>query len=299
MGEFFSILCSVFWAGAIIFYRLAGEKFPPKLLNLYKNLISTSLFVLVCLFVGEKLIPNGFEWIDLILLGVSGFLGITLSDTFLFMSINRIGASLIGIIEAVYLPFVFLLSAVFFGENIEYRVYLGASLIVLAIVISSIDFEQSKHLPIKDLMYGIMYGVLAMFFTAFSIVMIKKPFIVEYSVLEKYSALWSTTARMSLALCFLILMYFFGSEKNFFGRMKQRSFWHHVVPGSISGGFLSMGIWIIGMKLITRVSVGAVLNQLAVVFIIVFAALFLREKITIKKAFSLILAVIGGLIVIL
>jgi drug/metabolite transporter (DMT)-like permease len=81
--------------------------------------------------------------------------------------------------------------------------------------------------------------------------------------------------------------------------MRQRPFWHYVVPGSISGGFLSMGIWIIGMKLITSVSVGAVLNQLAVVFIIVFAALFLREKITIKKAFSLILAVIGGLIVIL
>ncbi len=226
-------------------------------------------------------------------------MGIALSDTLLFTSINKLGASLIGVIEAVYLPFIFFITAVFFGEHIETRVYIGAGLVVLAIVISSIDLEQTKHLPFNDLISGTAYGVVAMFLTAFSIVMVKKPFIVEYSILEKYPAIWSATARICCAVIFLLIYYIFGTERGFFGRFKESNMWKFVVPGTVSGGVISMGIWILGMKLIDKVSLGAVLNQLAVFFIIVFAAIFLKEKITIKKFISLVLAVIGGIIVVL
>lgn len=299
MGELFSVLCSVFWAGAIIFYKKAGENFSPRALNLYKNAISALIFLTLCFFIGERFLPDNFKAIDLVLLGISGFLGIAVSDTFLFMSINRLGASLIGIIEAVYLPFIFFITAVFFGEQIDFKIYLGAGLVVTAIVISSVDLEQTKHLPMDVLLSGIAYGVIAMFLTAFSIVMVKKPFIVEYSILEKYSAIWSTTVRICCAVVFLVFFYALGPDKGFFKRFKEKNMWKFVVPGTVSGGVLSMGIWVLGMKLITKVSLGAVLNQLAVVFIIVFAAMFLKEKITFKKFISLMLAMIGGIIVVL
>ncbi len=300
MGEFFSALCSIFWAGAIIFYKKSGESFSPRALNLYKNAISGSVFLFVCLLIGEKLVPENFQIVDLLLLGLSGFIGISLADTFLFMSINRLGASLIGIIEAVYLPSVFFITAVFFKEQIETKVYMGAGLVIVAIVISSVDLEQTKHLSLKVLLSGVFYGVLAMSFTAFSIVMVKKPFIVDYSILEKYSAIWSATARICCAVVFLLIFYLFGhDDKGFFKRFKNKEMWHFVIPGTLFGGVFSMFSWVLGMKLIDKVSLGAVLNQLAIVFIIVFAALFLKERITFKKFISLLLAIAGGIIVVL
>jgi len=299
MGEFFSVLCSVFWAGAIIFYKKSGESFSPRALNLYKNAISGSIFLIACLLIGERLIPENFQLIDFLLLGLSGLLGIALADTFLFMSINRLGASLIGIIEAVYLPSVFFITAVFFKEQITTKTYIGAELVAVAIVISSVDLEQTKHLSLKLLLPGVFYGVLGMFLTAFSIVMIKKPFIVDYSILEKYSAIWSATVRICCAVVFLFIFYSFGDDKGFFKRFKDNRMWHFVIPGTLCGGVFSMFSWVLGMKLIDKVSLGAVLNQLAIVFIIIFAALFLKEKITFKKFISLLFAIVGGLVVIL
>ena len=93
MGAFFSTISALFWAIAVIFYKKAGETYTPTELNLYKNLISMLIFVLLCSIFGYHLIPNDSSLIDVVLLGMSGIMGIAISDTLFFMSINRLGAS--------------------------------------------------------------------------------------------------------------------------------------------------------------------------------------------------------------
>ena len=58
-----------------------------------------------------------------------------------------------------------------------------------------------------------------------------------------------------------------------------------------------MVLWLAGMKY-TQVSIAALLNQTSTVFIVIMAAIFLKEGITLRKAISVGLAVLGSILVI-
>ncbi|MBN1593963.1 MAG: EamA family transporter, partial [Candidatus Coatesbacteria bacterium] len=55
--------------------------------------------------------------------------------------------------------------------------------------------------------------------------------------------------------------------------------------------------WVAGMKY-TQISTAAILNQLSLLFIFVFAYFFLKEPMTPRRIFALILAFVGAAIVV-
>jgi drug/metabolite transporter (DMT)-like permease len=57
-----------------------------------------------------------------------------------------------------------------------------------------------------------------------------------------------------------------------------------------------MFIWLAGMKY-TQASIASALNQTSTIFIFIFAALFLKEPINLKRTIGIILAFIGSFLV--
>jgi len=70
----------------------------------------------------------------------------------------------------------------------------------------------------------------------------------------------------------------------------------YTVSGSVIGGYMAMILWLAGMKF-TQVSTAAALNQTTNIFIFVFAAIFLKEKINLPRLVGIILAVAGAVLV--
>lgn len=300
MGEFFSILCTIFWSISVILFKMSGDNISSKILNAYKTAVASILFLITIIILGELHLYKDAKVIDIILLVISSFFGMAIGDTLFYKSLKTVGASAIAIIEASQPPFVILVSSIFFGEKLFLKDYFGAFLVCLAIILSA-SKQEGKVKASPEFIKGIFVGLLAMFLMAVSVVIIKKPFIVSYGILEQYPAMWTSSIRVfvtTLVLSPMCLTAKYRSSYVSLFNMKHKNS-RFLLIGSILGGYVSLIFWIYGIKLIEKVSIAIILNQLSVVFIIIFAGIFLKEKITLKKTISMILAVTGCVIVIL
>jgi len=285
LGEILALASAVAWAIAVILFRVSGRRVHPVGLNLAKNLLAL-LFILPTLIVlGEPLAPAvPLGTIGLLL--VSGVLGIAVSDTLFFHALNRLGASLTAIVDCFYSPFVIALSFIMLGERLAPVQLVGAGLVVSAVLTLSKEGKIEK-LASRDLALGVVYGILAMFFVALGIVMVKP-------VLGGVSVFWATFVRIAGGAAALILLVpFLKNRRAILSPLLEGRNWKVLVPAAFFGSYLSLILWMGGMKY-AKASVAAVLNQLNTIFIVIIAAIFLKEKLTGWKVLAVLLAFVGA-----
>ena len=126
-----------------------------------------------------------------------------------------------------------------------------------------------------------------MFFVALGIVMVKP-------VLGTVSVVWATLVRLAggaAALVFIVP--FLRNRRAILGPLADRGNWKALVPASFFGSYLSLILWMGGMKY-AKVSVAAILNQLNTIFIVIIAAIFLKERLTGWKIAAVVLAFLGA-----
>ena len=284
-GETLALATAFVWAVAVVLFRVSGRKIHPIGLNLFKNVLALLLMALTMAVLGRPFLPAvPLETTGLLLL--SGFLGIAVSDTLFFHSLNRLGASTVAIIDCFYSPFVIGMSFVLIGERLTGWQLVGAALVVSAVLTVSKE-KREERADGKNLLIGIVLGILAMFFVALGIVMVKP-------VLGAVSLFWATLVRLvggtvgvGLAVPFL------RDRRKILQPLLVKANWKAMVPASFLGSYLSLILWMGGMKF-TQASVAAVLNQLNTIFIVIIAAIFLKERLTGWKIAAVILAFIGA-----
>jgi drug/metabolite transporter (DMT)-like permease len=285
IGEMLALASGLVWAVAVILFRVSGRKVHPIGLNLFKTVLSFAFMAPTMLLLGTPLFPAVPAATTGLLL-LSGALGIAVSDTLFFHSLNRLGASLVAIVDCFYSPFVIALSFLLLGERMTGWQLLGAGLVVSAVLTVSRE-KRAEKLDGKNLLLGILYGILAMFFVAFGIVMVKP-------VLGTVSVVWATLVRLAGGAAALVLLVpFLRQRRVLLGPLAVASNWKAMVPASFFGSYLSLILWMGGMKY-AKVSVAAILNQLNTIFIVIIAALFLKERLTGWKIAAVILAFVGA-----
>jgi drug/metabolite transporter (DMT)-like permease len=292
-GEFCSVATAILWAGAVVLFKKTGETVHPLSLNMFKNVLAILLFLPTVAFFGDAYLPDIALW-NYVVLAASGILGIAVADTFFFMSLNRLGANLTAIVDCMYTPFVMVIVFFMFQEAIGLPTVVGAVLIISAILISSVRSEDFR-LRKSDLALGIFYGALSMFFMAFGVVMLKKPLFGRPPVFGEVSIVWATAFRLLAGTVPLVLYVLLKKNpRQYFACFRPSPVWRVMVPGSILGTYLSMLVWLVGWKYTEYSSVAAVLNQLTLIFVAVFAAMFLKERVTLRKAAAIFMAMSGA-----
>ena len=285
LGEILAASSGLAWAVAVVLFRVSGRRIHPIGLNLAKTLLALALMAPTLLVLGERLSPAvPFSTTGLLLL--SGVLGIAVSDTLFFYALNRLGAGLTAIVDCFYSPFVIGLSFVMLGERLTFVQLAGAALVVSAVLTLSKE-GKLEHIARRYLVLGIVYGVLAMFFVAFGIVMVKP-------VLGSVSVFWSTFVRLAGGgLALALLVPFLRNRRAVVAPLFEPSNWKALLPASFFGSYLSLVLWMGGMKY-AKASVAAVLNQLNTIFIVIIAAVVLKEKLTGWKLLAVLLAFVGA-----
>ena len=285
LGEILALASGLAWAVAVVLFRVSGRSIHPVGLNLGKNVLGLALIAPTVLLLGEPLLPSvPFSTTGLLLL--SGVLGIAVSDTLFFHALNRLGASLTAIVDCFYSPFVIAFSFVLLGERLSLVQLGGAALVVSAILTVSKE-GKLERIGRKDLALGIVYGILAMFFVALGIVMVKP-------VLGSVSIVWATLVRMAGGTAALALLVpVLRNRRSVLSPLLERRNWKALVPAAFFGSYLSLILWTGGMKY-AKASVAAVLNQLNTIFIVIIAAVFLKERLTGWKLAAVVLAFVGA-----
>ncbi len=284
-GEALAVGSGLIWAVAVILYRISGRTVHPLGLNLFKNVVAIGFTIPTMLILGVRLFPAvPPKSVGLLLL--SGFLGIAVSDTFFLYSLNRLGASLVAIVDCFYSPFVIGLSFLLLGERMAAWQFVGVALIISAVLAASRS-NSGEPVTRKNLILGLIFGVLAMFFVAVGIVIVKPVLVTE-------SVVWATLVRLvggtvPLGLVIPLLP----GRQAILRPLLERANWKAMVPAAFFGSYLSLILWMGGMKY-AKVSVAAALNQLNTIFIVVLAALFLKERLSGWKVAAVILAFVGA-----
>jgi len=289
LGEILAISSAFLWAFAIILFRISGRKVHPLGLNFFKALFSIPLFIATILITGQSIILKNLPWQSYTLLILSGIVGIGISDTLLFASLNRLGASLSAVINCLYSPFVIILSIVFLKEDMSYMQILGV-ILILSAILSISEIKHPQSLARKDLMTGIFLGILSMFSLAVGIVIIKP-------LLNTLPLLWATFFRTVAGTVFLLLIIAFYPERSFIlSTTFSPKNWKAMIPGSFLGAYVSLIAWMGGMKY-AQASVASALNQMNTVFIFILGVIFLKEETSKARIAALFISLAGALLV--
>ena len=268
----------------MVLFKKSGETVHPIALNLFKNTLAVLLFLPTMWVFGEPLIRQvpGSEYL---LFLASGVIGLGIGDTLFFKSLNRIGAGLSAIVASMYSPFIITLSVIWLKERLTLLQVVGALMIISA-VLSTARLKHREKISRPDLLWGILWGVLATAATAVGIVMIKP-------ALEQTSLLWAVEVRLLAGLVSLaIVALFHPLGRKMFSPIFSKRGWGYTLSSSFLGAYLTMFVWLAGMKF-TQASIASALNQTSIIFVFIFGAIFLHEPITSRRTLAIMLAVSG------
>lgn len=291
LGKIMALLCAVVWAGAVILFKLAGNKIRPLALNLYKTALTVSLLFPVLLLLKVPLFPAAVPGKHWLAVAASGILGIAVSDTLFFACLNRLGAGMTAIVDALYAPFVMTATWLVLLQKPRLE-QIGGALLVIAAVLVVAYRKSGSPLPTRRIMGGIFFGVAAMAIMAVSIVLMQP-------VLLGVPVLWVTELRMLSALAVLLAMFAWQKDRRqLLAPLWQKGSRLYAFWGALLGNLLSMTLWVGAFKF-TSVNSAAVLNQTNTVFVVVLASVFLKETFTRRRLLATALAVAGSVLVLL
>lgn len=285
MGMIYALLTAVMWAAAIIFLKRSGETIPPFALNVFRVGLSSALLVPTVIVAGQELFypaPPG----DYLILFVSGVVAIAISDTFLLMALNRLGAGIMAIVDCLYAPFIVFFAFIMLGERLGAWQWVGMALVIAGVLIAA-RHEPPRGTTARQILVGSLFGVIAMTTVAFGIVLAKP-------VLERSPVLWATTMRQLGALIVMIpAALVLPGRRKIFGTFRPARNWKYTVPATLLGSYLALIFWIGGMKY-SLAGPAAILNQTSSIYVLIFASIFLDEPFTARKVVASVLA-IGGI----
>jgi drug/metabolite transporter (DMT)-like permease len=288
LGEILSLLSAILWALAMIFFRQSGRRVHPLSLNMFKNLLAFGLFIPTVYLFGESLVRL-VPFHTYLLLLLSGFIGIAIGDTLLFGSLNSLGAGLSAIVVCLYSPFIIALSLIFLNEKLTVLQVLGAVMIVCAVLVATVRRERRSE-STTQLVKGAVLGILASASMAVGVIIMKP-------ILDASPLVWTTLVRLcggiiGLAVIFLV----YPKRRALVNSLITTRSWTHTLIGSLTGAYAAMLVWLGGMKY-TQASVASALNQTSTLFILVFAALLLNERMNLRKTVGVVLAFAGSVLV--
>lgn len=289
-GEMLALAAAVLWAAAIVLFKRSGEHVHPIALNAFKIALSLVLFLPTLYLAGGTLFEP-FTRGEYVRMLASGAIGIAISDTLIFQSLNMIGASASALVSTLYSPFMIGFSFLWLGERLRPVQLVGVALIVLA-VFETMRVKSNVEVTLGRRLVGVAVGALGLAATAVAVVMIKP-------LLDRAPLLWALEIRLiGGAVALAAYLAFHPKRRRILATLLVPGSRVYTVTSSFLGAYLAMGCWLGGMKL-TKVSIASALNQTNTIFILIFAALFLGERITLTRAVAILAAFAGATLVIL
>jgi drug/metabolite transporter (DMT)-like permease len=288
LGEALSILTAVIWALAVTLFNKSGESVHPLALNAFKNLLAIALLIPTIILFGQTILRPTSREVYFILF-LSGAIGIGIGDTLFFKSLNELGAGLTGIVVCLYSPFIIVFSYLWLHEYLAHVQLIGVLLIISAILITTIQ-RSTTAVTKTRIVSGVSYGIIASAAMAVGVVLMKP-------LLDTHPVIWVAEIRLigGISVLALVLLFHPRRERIVHSLLKTHN-WPYTISGSFLGAYLAMIIWIAGMKY-TQATVASALNQTSTIFIFIFAGLILKEPMTLRRTFGIVLAFMGAFLV--
>lgn len=282
-GELAAIGSSLAWTVNSLSVERLGRGFSAWALNILTKsggLIAVSLLALV---VNGQLIPraDSAQWSLLLL---SGFLGFSLGDGFLFAAFQQLGAKRTLLVFSANPIISAILGFFILGETLRVLPIIGILLAVLGImsVILSDIPAQRKQVNRQ----GLLFAFLATLGQAGGVLLSK-------AAMQNLDAIPAAQIRLVGGVIGMVFL------------LSLTRQWRHVPPvlrspkgrqvvsiNALLGILVGMVLSMQAIKL-TQVAVASILTSLMPVMILPISAIFLKENVTLREIFGAVITVLG------
>ncbi|HMD13819.1 MAG TPA: DMT family transporter [Bacteroidota bacterium] len=116
IGEFYSLLTACLWSGSSIAFTAAARRIGSVQVNISRLIMAAGYLIVLVLLCRLDLTLSTMQ---IVYLSISGFIGFTLGDTFLFKAFKLIGARISMLIMSLAPAVAAFLAYIILGENLS------------------------------------------------------------------------------------------------------------------------------------------------------------------------------------
>lgn len=173
VGELSALSCAIIWSITAFVYKQASDKMSSLQINAIR-LISSSVYLIILVLGFTGL--SDLTWTQLILLVISGLVGLVLGDTFIFKSYELMSPRLTSLFLTVNPAMAAIIAFVWLGEGLSLTSVLGIGITISGIAIVLGEGAKGEKLFSKISKRGILFCVLSTFFNAIQLTLTKEVF---------------------------------------------------------------------------------------------------------------------------
>ncbi|MDV3352221.1 DMT family transporter [Leptolyngbyaceae cyanobacterium CCMR0082] len=284
-GEIAALSAAGLWAFATLMFGRLGKQLSPLVLNLIKGSMAIG-FIVLTLAVRQQLLaslPMG----SVVLLLISGVVGIGLGDTAYFATVNTLGARQALLLEMLAPPMAALMSLVFLQEQLSALACLGMGLTLAGIiwVVSERSPQVQSTRSKAAITRGILLGIMAALGQSIGSVL-SRAALADTAV----DPLWSSLLRLSAGLVCIGGLLLWRRQEQVFMRPSGRLL-GGVAIAAFFGTYLAIWLQQVALKYSPA---GIAQSLLATSPIMVIPmALVIGERVTVRAVCGAIVALVG------
>jgi drug/metabolite transporter (DMT)-like permease len=288
IGELAALATSFFFALTALIFTSTGRLVGSQVTNRMRITFAMVYLVVLNLILYGEPLPFSAESSRWIWLSLSGIIGLSLGDAFLFQSFLWVGPRLGTLLLSLAPIFGSILAWIFFGEILTPLQITGIVLALAGIAWVVAAHEEPANTPHGHTRRGVIFGVLAGLGQAVGLVLSKQGMFGEFSVFE------ANSIRMLAALIFVwVWTAFEGKVSATFTTLKEKPRVIGLLAlGALVGPLLGVSASLLAVQH-AEIGVASTLMALPPVIVLPFSYFVYREKIGWQAILGTALA-IGG-----
>lgn len=286
IGEIAGLSAAGLWSFSSIVFTTVTKRIGAVQLNIDRMVLATIFLILTIalLGIGWEVSLN-----QIILLSISGFIGLIIGDTFLFKAYQEAGPRLSSMLMTINPAIAAVLAMLFLGESLSLWGFLGIAVTIGGVMMVLSESRQNAKTKFKITKAGIIYGLLAATGQAVGLIFAKQAYLNG-----EIHSLTATLIRIAAAaIVMIIIMTAMKKYKNPVKLYKDdtKSF-SLVALGSVIGPYL--GIWTSFIAITnTKISIASTLMSVVPIYMLPLSKIVYKEKLTAKSILGAFAAVAG------
>jgi drug/metabolite transporter (DMT)-like permease len=286
IGQIAAIGTAFCWSIGPIFFTVAARLIGANVVN-RTRLVLTLIFLLITHFiVFGRLLPinaSGTVWLWF---GISGIIGFTLGDTFLFNAFVLVGTRLSMLMMSLAPVFGTIIAWLFLKEVLS-PLKIVAVIITLAGISWVVLERKNNGQQHGHYLKGILFGLGAALGQALGLFFSKK------GLANNFPALSGNLIRVSVAsITIWMIPIFRGKVTDSIKKLSNPKARLGILGGAIFGPYLGVWLSLVAVQK-TYIGIASTLMALPPIILLPFSHWLFKEKITLRAIFGTIIAIVG------
>ncbi len=286
LGEISALFTACLWSGSAMVFASATKSVGSFQVNITRLVLGA---VYLMLLVAALRLDVNLSASQILNLSLSGIVGLSLGDTFLFKAFQEIGARVSMLIMSTAPAIAAVLAYMFLGEDLSAAGVLGIAVTLAGVSIVVLDRGNSASERVALTTPGLVYAALAAAGQGGGLILAKLAF--REGEVNGFVA---TGVRIIASLVLLLPAALMTKRYQNPVRMfiqQRKAFWQTAL-GSVLGPFLGISFSLIAIQY-TKVGIAATIMAIVPILMLPLVRFVYKEKLTWRAIFGAFVAVAG------